>query len=129
VAKHCTNCGHELREGDKFCAECGASAGQATTPQQAPVYETCEIKWRRTMSWPVFRFAFVAEAIGPQGMYSAGQSDSVTGPASPERGAGAARGKAVLNALIARLTSEGWESVSTKGPEWYSYRFRRQVRR
>jgi hypothetical protein len=26
MAKHCTNCGHELREGDKFCAECGTPA-------------------------------------------------------------------------------------------------------
>jgi hypothetical protein len=27
MAKHCTNCGHELREGDKFCSECGIVLG------------------------------------------------------------------------------------------------------
>lgn len=27
MAKYCANCGHELREGDKFCAGCGTPAG------------------------------------------------------------------------------------------------------
>ena len=27
MARHCTKCGHELRDTDKFCAECGTASG------------------------------------------------------------------------------------------------------
>ena len=89
-------------------------------------YETCEIKWKRTLSWPVYRWVFFAEAIGPRGMYSAGQSTPVSGYASPVYMG--KRGERNLAAFISDLTAGGWESVSDKGPEWYSYKFRRVVK-
>jgi zinc-ribbon domain len=34
MAKHCTNCGHELRDSDKFCSECGTPVGGVTRQTQ-----------------------------------------------------------------------------------------------
>ena len=35
---------------------------------------------------------------------------------------------AALEAIIDVLDKDGWERVEPRGEEWYSYRFRRQVR-
>lgn len=92
-------------------------------------YETCEITWRRTWFWPVYRFVFVAQAIGPQGMYIAGQSKAVTGPRTPNRflASPLPRVQQVLAAFVAQLSAQGWEAVTDRGSAWYSYRFRRPV--
>ncbi len=101
-----------------------------TTPSQATVYEICEIKWRRKPSLFVYKFVFYAEAIGPQGMYDAGESKVVRNALSPVGGfldSNQKRSEPALTAFIAQLTSQGWESVPEKGPAWCSYKFRRPV--
>ena len=39
MARNCTQCGAELRDGIAFCTECGAKAPEVT--QSVPVAETC----------------------------------------------------------------------------------------
>jgi hypothetical protein len=131
VAKHCTNCGHGLRDTDKFCPECGTSVNQESGTNAGATYETCEIKWKRQRSMFLYRFVFYAEAIGPRGMYAAAQSAEVVNSPSPAGMSGVIpkRTHAALNALVSLLAAEGWEPVSEKGPAWYSYKFRRPVRR
>jgi len=137
MANHCTSCGTELREGDRFCAACGAPVGlsavasETTTPSQPTTYETCEIKWRMVNSLFMLKIVFYAEAIGPQGMYNAGDSKAVNNVPSPVGGimnANQKRAEPVLKGYVGYLASQGWEPVTEKGPAWYSYRFRRQVR-
>lgn len=131
MAQHCTNCGRDLRDGDRFCAACGAPVGGATAPSRATTYETCEIKWRLTSRFFILKFVFYVEAIGPQGMYNAGDSKVVNNTDSPIGGlldSNRKRSEPALTAFIAQLTSKGWESVPEKGLAWYSYKFRRPVR-
>ena len=144
MAKHCTNCGHELSDSDKFCAECGTAVG-GTAPAVQPVqWETCEISYETVKKRGVFsggQIRFVAIAVGPLGRYLAAASEAfdpgnVNFPYEKYR-----NHVAYLNALIGRLTSEGWESVGGKtlrpagwageggGENWYGYKFHRQVRR
>src|SRR5258708_586159 len=74
MANVCTNCGHELRVDDKFCAECGTSVGGAASSQTQPErWEYCEIRCESKQKimfvgniWWMFR----AEAIGPNGVYT-----------------------------------------------------------
>src|SRR5262249_3235333 len=104
---------------------------EVTTPSQATTYETCEIKWRMARRFPLNKIVFYAEAIGPQGMYNARESQGVSNIPSPAGGIANANQKKVepvLAALVGQLTSQGWESVSEKGPAWYSYKLRRPVR-
>jgi len=137
MANHCTTCGRELRDEERFCAACGAPVGlsattsETTVPSQPTTYETCEIKWRPMRGIFTHRFVFYAEAIGPQGMYNAGESQPVKNMSSPVGGVMHANQQAAeraMPAFIAQLTSQGWESVPEQGLEWFSYRFRRPVR-
>ena len=32
----CTSCGHALGENDRFCGQCGAKVGSATSPDSTP---------------------------------------------------------------------------------------------
>jgi len=137
MAKFCSNCGHRLQDGDKFCSECGATVGAPAfapgapvyAPAQAVAYETCEIKWRRRWSWPIYRFVFYAEAIGPRGMYDAGESPVVSNVRSlVSFGASMHKLHPYVQRLVTQLTAQGWEPVSDKGIAWWSYRFRRVLR-
>src|SRR5690349_19282832 len=66
MANHCTNCGHELRDGDKFCANCGATqAGVQSAPQGGQAArETCEVRWRKSSAGCYFS----ARVITPHGI-------------------------------------------------------------
>lgn len=74
----------------------------------------------------------VAVAVGPQGRYVAGSSEPYKVPTWVDNGLrNMYRSKypqddAALSALIADLTSAGWEP-QPNGEYWYSYRFRREV--
>jgi uncharacterized membrane protein YvbJ len=47
MANFCSNCGHELRERDKFCSECATPVGGAATQAQPERSEYCEITWTK----------------------------------------------------------------------------------
>ena len=117
MAKHCTNCGLELRETDKFCAECGTPVGGVQIPSPQPVqHETCQIEYEylRSNFWgDEYHLRFFADAVGPRGTYVAGRSAQFRSAYSaPARDPDL---EPVLNDLIRNLTSEGWESLGRMG--------------
>lgn len=128
MAKHCTNCGHELRDTDKFCAECGTAVGGVLSVSQATRQEACEIVgiWIEDGGWfGQDHCQFVAKAIGPRGTFNAEVSPILKGgilrEETPEH-------KAALDSLIRRLAADGWEPLPTRGKDWYSFKFHRQVK-
>lgn len=95
LARYCANCGHELREGDKFCAECGTSAGGAAAQAQPA----------RRGHWEYHTFT---ESLN--GAKFTGISYPMDGGvASAKSGDIAGTIERVVNALVARLSAEGWE--------------------
>jgi hypothetical protein len=91
--------------------------------------ETCEVKRRfrseRRLLILEDHFAtYYAEAIGPNGKYSAGESEEVY--LQPGTGWDSYHVQAV-DRLIDKLARDGWDALA-KGEEWYSYRFRRRAK-
>jgi hypothetical protein len=140
IANFCSSCGHELREGEKFCAECGTpvdeSAPQTQPPPQPITYETCEIDvhyLNGTFFSTQWRGVFMAKAVGPEGIYSAGYSTmhltggyiNITFERTFDNMEKAQR---AVNGLVQHLVTTGWEPT-VNGPEWWQYRFQRPVRR
>jgi hypothetical protein len=132
MATFCTSCGHELRDSDKFCAECGTAVGAPGAAQaQRAVYETYRIKFRllgKSLGFGILpsRMEFFAEAIGPHGTYEAGLSAKFGGMENyPVNGMRSHRN--ALDGLIKGLTSQGWESQGPHGDNWWNYDFRRPV--
>jgi hypothetical protein len=139
VAKHCTNCGHELREGDKFCAECGTTT-DGTAPQVSPVeWEYCEVDivdaGDRALGGSTYMW--VATAVGRRGMYEVGRSpryngwprghrDSFNGQVAPPIGSELEGYREKLTIFVNGLASGGWQPIQERGQHWYSYKFRRQ---
>jgi hypothetical protein len=119
MAKHCTNCGHELRETDKFCAECGTAVGG--NPAQ---WEYCEVTW---VNLNFTNKCFMGTAIGPKGIYSAGQSQEFDDGRNDIPWASDMKAATAINAFVIQLQSDGWEVLPNKGPYWFSYKFRRPV--
>ena len=137
MAKHCTRCGHEVWESDKFCAECGTRIGSPGSPPLHPRWETCEITCQEVT--PAGRFTkaqkrFVAAALGRVGRYVAAESDvfSVGETGAPDYNE--PNHVRILTALIQRLLSDGWEALPEKvqnpvfGYIWFGYKFHRLVR-
>lgn len=121
MATHCTNCGHELREGDKFCAECGTPAGGTAVPPKSIQWEYCEISKHMTRnSWSHSWHVFWAQAVSPvRGEYNAGTSQEFQWSSDGQAE------RAALDAFIQQLSSIGWELLPNRGEENYSYKFRR----
>ena len=74
MAKHCTNCGHEVQDSDKFCAGCGTKVGGALVPAQPIQYEVCEIIYQVVKNGGWFgqdQSQLCAKALGPKGIYFA----------------------------------------------------------
>jgi zinc ribbon protein len=79
MAKHCTNCEHELRDTDKFCAECGTAVGGVTSQSQPTQWEYCDIatkvmRERATFLSYYTACCFQAEGAGQNGVFIAGTS-------------------------------------------------------
>lgn len=104
-------------------------------PAPAVQWEYCEIFWYvKYVGW--FGFVgesyFYARAIGPNGVYMvqgskrpcASRQNMQHTAHIPDENCGA-----VVNELIRFLVANGWEPTGETGSEWYSYKFRRQVRR
>src|SRR4051794_20340603 len=72
---YCMKCGSQLPVGSAFCNKCGAPQGSGAVGAKAAQSETCEIKYTVVKTgWSYVEFAFVAEATGPNGLYTAGKS-------------------------------------------------------
>jgi hypothetical protein len=133
MAKHCTNCGHELREGDKFCSECGTVVGGAAAQARPTVWDYCEIfeVYLRTDDFfsSASIYHFVAVAVTPtQDRYNAGESGEYGWKVYKTK-KGILHPQDRLAELTQKLLADGWEPLSQKGENWYSYTFRRPVKR
>jgi hypothetical protein len=137
MAKYCTTCGYEVREGDKFCAECGTPVGSPASSPLIPRRETCEITYREVKPTGLFTRAqgqFVAIATGRIGSYVAAESEvfPVAGNDAPDLNE--PNHVVSLTALITRLIADGWEALPKKvqdpvfGYIWFGHKFRRLVR-
>lgn len=136
---YCKACGKQIDEESVFCRYCGAPQKASGAAQSAePKWETCEIKWGS--SYPGYfssfgsnnKFWFSADAIGPNGRYEAARSpviktkylhsdyDVKEQENNPEF-------QNLLNELIKKLTSEGWQPT-VRGVHWFSHMFRRRVK-
>lgn len=154
MAIYCSKCGKELPDDAEFCVKCGKPVGstakQAVEPE--PRWEYCEIVFSVKYSPQNAKLSFKeklelmghryydielwAEGLGPHGRFeiargmfighthdkgeyqsiydqpvSTGQDDNVA-----------------VNNLTSYLIQQGWEPLPSKGAEWYSYKFRRQVK-
>jgi hypothetical protein len=137
MAKYCTKCGHALRDGDKFCAECGKPIdGPASSPQR-PRGETCDITYREVKPAALFTKAqgqYVAVAQGRVGRYVVAESAVFALAANAAPDYDEPEHVAALTALIKRLIADGWTALPDKvshpvfGDLWYGYRFYRLVR-
>ncbi len=131
----CVKCGQQLPDDANFCLKCGTPL-KAENRQADIRWETCEIKishvevgfWNH--QWQVW-----AEAIGPEGRYSAAESakfkvPQTVGDTQEQSGFVIPRDRFIrphFDKLIDRLVNDGWEPVETRGPTSYSLRFRRRV--
>jgi zinc-ribbon domain len=142
MASFCSNCGHDLREGAKFCDECGSAVGENHSQPPAERWEYCEIMStvvKETQKWYYGGgeydrvLAFRAEAIGEQGIYTAGESrtwKSRDGGRTPMKEDEQVR--TIHKEFVAHLISEGWQprpDDAGPGKFWYNYKFRRQLKK
>jgi hypothetical protein len=126
----CGNCGTEIPDEANFCWKCGKPQKPGVQVDESR-WEMCEIEREYIGSIGRFlalqdQFKFIAKAIGPQGVYNAGET-----PLFLDRPANVKdreEQQKLLPILIAYLVKNGWEPVETSGRGWYSYKFRRRVK-
>jgi len=129
----CRHCAAEIPEDSDFCSRCGKAVREGSDPSAGDAtWEYCQIERRGFSRWDRGglnqRIWFSAEALGPQGAYSAGESQRLHYnrlQAVVERVRGDE--ETILSSMVQRLTNEGWEPLNERGQEWYQLRLRRRV--
>ena len=123
----CPTCASRLPDDANYCLHCGkAQRRDGLVPVMRR--DICEIyRSQEHGEWFEGGDTFwEAIAIGPQGRSSVGRSGTC-----PRKAVGSARevkhADVVLDLLITQLVQDEWQPLP-RGPEWYSYRFERQVR-
>jgi len=129
----CRYCGAEIPEDSDFCPKCGKATHEGPQPfVRDTVWEYCQIE---KQGWSNYdrgglnqRTWFSAEAVGPRGTYSAGESPKLN-YARLDQVINRVRGdqEMILQALVQKLMEEGWEKLPEQGEEWYQLRFRRRL--
>lgn len=117
MAKHCTNCGHELRETDKFCAECG-TAVEGGAPQSKPTqWEYCEVDTvdGKAKFLASAQHHWVATVVGRNGMYEVAKSERLPGWPTDPLGNDVFGHRKTLQAFIQKLVADGWEPIQGRG--------------
>ncbi len=137
ATKFCWNCGTQIPMEAAFCWKCG-KAQKATTELDKSKWEFCQIEmevintlYDEISDWLIFlphysTHRFWAAAVGPTGRYSAGHA-----PQFKVRLGDPIQGKqcsAAFDSLINQLVRDGWESIETRGENWWNYRFKRLIR-
>ena len=79
-------------------------------------YEYCDIT--------IFKSRFLADALGLDGHYSAGETPKLPGHRQQTK---IEAGHDAHAALVAQLEAEGWKRDGTWGPAWWQLRFKRIV--
>jgi hypothetical protein len=141
----CMNCGKELPDDANFCLKCGKPqrAGAQAVQEKPDQWETCEIVLSEVEKggWSnIGSFNYCAQAIGPEGTYTAGGTDAIRAEQPPnpfhlpfESDKQVYRKqKEMIDTLVAQLIKDGWIIVETPSPtpmawSWWSYKFRRKV--
>jgi len=91
MAKHCANCGHELREGDTLCARCGTLVGRQEHPAEPVRWQHCEIVGEQfPLLWQ--KDTFAVHIRGPKGVHQ------------------------IADEIADHLVADGWEPVPEAGP-------------
>lgn len=135
----CPYCAALIQPDAKKCRYCGEWPDSSARPTcveaddrfDAPLWETCVIVFDAKGLLSI-QYQFWAKAIGPDGVYSAGNSvwfprRSWTGTAGPW--SGDPRATVAFDTLVVGLVTQGWEAVPITGEDWFSQRFRRRVTR
>jgi uncharacterized membrane protein YvbJ len=124
---YCQNCGKELPNDANFCLQCGKSVRADVQAAQGgePVWETCQttrITVKEGGMLSATQLAYVANALHPKkGKYEAARS-------AVSKGTDLKAHKTQLDALLQKLTSEGWEYAEQFGGYEYNFKLRRRVR-
>lgn len=123
MAKFCSNCGHELRDTDKFCSECGAAVGGGAALPGA--WEYCEIKlWHKEVIFGEQEMLY-AEGSGPYGVRTVARGRTFRSQVTYEWPVQLNDTyKTALSDLVQTLIAEGWEQLPNKGPAPWSFKFR-----
>lgn len=138
MAKHCTNCGHELWDTDKFCAECGTVVGGATPQQEtSQQFEYCTIDFVKK-GFLAGKCFFVARGSGPAGVSVIATGNTRFAVSSPRGGElplqNDPKTVTALNEIVKELTDAGWVLLPGKTPDgygndaWWGLKFHRPVR-
>jgi hypothetical protein len=144
----CQGCGGSYDDKFKFCPHCGRAKPEPNimtinvNVTSDDVWETCEIYlvYLNKSTFGNLEWYLEATAIGPQGKYAAATSQKLEQQFFGARDYYSIDNKPYnirltrnkcepkLNDLIKKLVSDGWQPVG-RGQEWYSERFRRQVKK
>lgn len=129
----CNNCGTPIPEESNFCPNCGK-------PNEPNLYatklrwETCEIAHTYVKTGGLItkhKSKFVAEAIGPKGVYVAEESavfEHRFGTPGEMNDSGYQQTIDAHKSLIYKLVEAGWEPKGDRGDQWWMHRFQRRVR-
>lgn len=129
----CRYCSAEIPADSNFCPRCGKATHEGSQPfVQDAVWEYCQIEEQRFSRFDRgglnHRTWFSAEAVGPRGGYSVGESRKLNYSRLDQvRERVRADQEMILHGLVEKLIQEGWEQLPEQGEQWYQLRFRRRL--
>ena len=125
---YCSACGTELPKDANFCYRCGKPVKQ--NAQAKVEWEYCQIEWDEEDGWGSKPFWFWAKAVGPDGVYSAGEpfkrKPSFIEMLPPE--SSNPKVQEMHEQLVEKLIKDGWEIVPERGNAWWQLRLRRTIK-
>ncbi|HEX9988825.1 MAG TPA: zinc ribbon domain-containing protein [Chloroflexia bacterium] len=146
---YCKACGKQIDADSIFCKHCGKSQHtEAQLDKAEPSWETAEIFYAQlskkkapffSNSLLYYTGKFWVRGVGPQGEYKVAESDPFgidEKVREASGGTGTSDGPLPINAeaaqahrrLIGKLTSAGWEHISSgSGFAWWDDTFRRRI--
>ncbi len=135
---YCKSCGKQIDANSIFCKFCGQPQSiSAKARIEEPRWETCEILYQimsKKDTSTLFNhkhdvtMKFVAKAVGPRGVYIAAESPTyiqVVAYEASDYPWDHARAVPLVEALIAKLGRDGWESEGRGSGDYFHYKFRR----
>jgi hypothetical protein len=126
---YCIKCGAQLPDEANFCWQCGA-AQPKLEPAPSGRYETCEIICETVKTkFGVYAGEVVRFTAAVAGQPSFARSPKFEVSAFDIYGPNQKNKKhlAAFEALVNKLTADGWTRAEDKGPYWYHVTFTRVV--
>jgi hypothetical protein len=139
----CSACGKDNPNDANYCTFCGKSLGSSSNVEQkkdSTSWEYCQIQssWKHTIAMSnKYECFFWADALGRNGAYCAAKTEKYIlqqkwkweAPATPPYGnkdEDREKSSRFLNELIRTLQKDGWEKLPERGPNSWSYQFKRR---